>query len=115
MRLVHGTEDEKVASADARELSSALATAGWPVHLDEPLTDHAGIIGTRYDPERRRCVPDEGDRARTGLRASVDALVTATLPDEELGIRRLLAFSPADRLRSLTAASAFFSSARRAG
>ena len=113
--LVHGTEDEVVALEGSRHFALVLTAAGWPVHLTEPATDHAGIIGTAYDREWRRCVEDHGERARAGLAASVRALVAASLPEQHLGIRRVLALSPEDRLRGLTSAAAFFAGARRVG
>ncbi len=115
VHLVHGARDEVAAPRGSRDLRDRLAARGWSVALDEPETDHAGIIGARYDPGSRRCVPDDGACARTGLEAAVRALVAATLPDEHLGIRRLLALSPEERLRSLATSAAFFAAARRAG
>jgi hypothetical protein len=55
--LVHGTEDATVPAAASREFAALLARRGWPVRLEEQPTDHAGVIGTEYDPLARRCVP----------------------------------------------------------
>jgi len=43
----------------------SLRSVGWNVVLREVNTDHAGTIGTIYDPYRRRCVPtsDPGRQA----------------------------------------------------
>ena len=41
----------------SREFAALLAEKGWPVRFEEQPTDHAGVIGTEYDPEGRRCRP----------------------------------------------------------
>lgn len=87
--LVHGTRDEVVAPEGSRRLAAALVDAGWPVRFTEPVTDHAGVIGTRYDRGRRLCVADAGEHARVGLEASARALIAATLPEADLGIHRV--------------------------
>ncbi|MEU4491964.1 alpha/beta hydrolase [Streptomyces sp. NPDC023998] len=63
VRLVHGSADSVVAGHHSRELHLALRARNWPVHLDEPDTDHDGVIGMTYDPALGRC------RAATDLRA----------------------------------------------
>ncbi|MFF3325090.1 alpha/beta hydrolase [Streptomyces sp. NPDC002889] len=76
VRLVHGSADPVVGSHHSRELHTAMRARGWPVELEEPDTDHAGVIATEYDPVLGRC------RAATDpnvLRAGADvARVIAT-------------------------------------
>ena len=55
--LVHGTEDLVVPVEASREFAALLARQGWPVRFEEQPTDHAGVIGTEYDPVARRCRP----------------------------------------------------------
>jgi predicted esterase len=55
--LAHGTEDTVVDVEASREFAALLAEKGWPVRFEEQPTDHAGIIGTTYDPLTRRCRP----------------------------------------------------------
>ena len=55
--LAHGTEDPVVPPAGSVAAAGRLAEAGWRVVLRQLDTDHAGIIGTEYNPWRRRCVP----------------------------------------------------------
>ncbi|MEU5010034.1 alpha/beta hydrolase [Streptomyces sp. NPDC021749] len=57
VHLVHGSRDTIVAPSYSRDLADALRTAGRPVTLEEPATDHAGVIMTEYDPATDRCVP----------------------------------------------------------
>ena len=64
--LVHGSSDEVVPVERARLTYEALRRAGWPVVLHEVASDHAGAIGTVYDPTAQRCVPtDEPVRRET--------------------------------------------------
>lgn len=55
--LVHGTSDTIVPVSASREFAAALAGKGWPVRFEEAPTDHAGVVGTEYDSEIRRCRP----------------------------------------------------------
>ena len=55
--LVHGTEDTTVPVEASREFAALLAKKGWPVRFEEQPTDHAGVIGTEYDPVVQRCRP----------------------------------------------------------
>ncbi|MER5637429.1 alpha/beta hydrolase [Kitasatospora sp. NPDC002227] len=57
LHLIHGTADEVVPVEQSRELRTALAAHHWPVTLDEPETDHAGVVLTRYSPAHQRCLP----------------------------------------------------------
>ncbi len=54
--LVHGTQDQVVPARRSREAHEALQRWGWQSTLKLLETDHAGIIGTRYDERLGRCV-----------------------------------------------------------
>lgn len=61
--LIHGVRDHIAPVQRSREFHQALQDRGWTSDLKEVDADHAGVIGTRYDPVRRRCVPsDDPDR-----------------------------------------------------
>ena len=75
--LVHGTEDATVPVAAAREFAALLARRGWPVRLEEQPTDHAGVIGTEYDPSARRCVPATAGPAVAAGRLSARMIAEA--------------------------------------
>jgi predicted esterase len=68
--LLHGSEDAVVSVERSRLTAGRLNAGGWPVVLEELPTDHAGIIGTEYDPYLRRCVPTH-ERAATEAKAHV--------------------------------------------
>ena len=76
--LVHGTEDATVPVAASREFAALLARRGWPVLLEEQPTDHAGVIGTEYDPSARRCVPATAGPAVAAGRLSARMIAEAT-------------------------------------
>jgi predicted esterase len=75
--LVHGTEDTVVPVSASREFAAALTEAGWPVRFEEPSTDHAGVIGTEYDPEIRRCRPATAGDAIAAGRLSARMIAAA--------------------------------------
>jgi predicted esterase len=54
--LVHGTLDTVVPVAASREWAQLLTAKGWPVRLETPETDHAGVIGAQYDKAAGRTV-----------------------------------------------------------
>ncbi len=62
--LVHGSSDEIVPPERSVVTFARLLEDGWSVTLREVTTDHAGAIGTVFDPARHRCVPttDPGRR-----------------------------------------------------
>ena len=61
--LVHGTSDNLIPSERSVCGTEVLAEAGWRVVLRQLDTDHAGVIGTEYDRNLKRCVPsDDPDR-----------------------------------------------------
>ncbi|WP_307847520.1 alpha/beta hydrolase [Streptomyces sp. F63] len=63
IRLIHGTADPVVDIQQSRRLRTALEERGLPTSLDEPGTDHAGVIMTEYDPESCRCRPSSAEHA----------------------------------------------------
>ena len=61
--LVHGTSDNLIPLERSVCGTEVLAEAGWRVVLRQLDTDHAGVIGTEYDREMKRCFPsDDPDR-----------------------------------------------------
>jgi predicted esterase len=72
--LVHGSSDEVVPLERSLVTYEGLLAEGWSVTLREVPTDHAGAIGTAYDPERHRCVPSDGSSRREVL-VTVAAIV----------------------------------------
>jgi dienelactone hydrolase len=68
--LIHGSSDEVVPAERSRITFDHLRSEGWNVKLREVDTDHAGAIGTTYDPARHCCVPTT-DPLRLGVLATV--------------------------------------------
>lgn len=77
VHLVHGARDTAVDARRSRDLADALRAAGRPVTLQEPDTDHAGVIMTEYDPAANRCVPTTAEHALRAGRLAAEALVAA--------------------------------------
>ncbi|QLE73126.1 alpha/beta hydrolase [Streptomyces rectiverticillatus] len=77
VRLVHGTVDDQVDIRFSRECAAALQGHGWPVRLDEPRTDHAGVLGSEFDPALGRLRPSTAEHALEGCRITARALVEA--------------------------------------
>lgn len=75
--LVHGTADRLVPVERSAGAAERLVRPGWTARLRRVRTDHAGVIGTVYDRNRRRCVPT-GDPVRVEVRTRVADLVAAT-------------------------------------
>ncbi|MFF3545024.1 alpha/beta hydrolase [Streptomyces platensis] len=63
VHLLHGTRDTVVDAQCSRALTEALRAAGRTVTLQEPDTDHAGVLMTAYDPAVDRCVPTTAEHA----------------------------------------------------
>jgi predicted esterase len=79
--LVHGSADEVVPIERSRATYERLLEEGWRVTLREVPTDHAGAIGTVYDPARSRCVPADAQLRRGVLAAVADLIADLALPD----------------------------------
>ncbi|MFI0788526.1 alpha/beta hydrolase [Streptomyces lydicus] len=77
VHLVHGGRDTVVAPDRSRELAEALRAAGRPVTLQEPDTDHAGVIMTAYDPASDRCLPTAAEHAVRAGQLVAEVLATA--------------------------------------
>jgi predicted esterase len=75
--LVHGTRDGVVGVAQSRNFAAALTRRGWPVRLDEPATDHAGVVMAEYHPAIRRCRPATTGRALNAGHLSARILAAA--------------------------------------
>ncbi|MEV5374634.1 alpha/beta hydrolase [Streptomyces nondiastaticus] len=75
--LVHGTEDDQVDVRHSREFAAALRTRGLPVRLEEPATDHAGVLMSAYDPELGRLRASSAGHALEGGRATARVLAAA--------------------------------------
>jgi dienelactone hydrolase len=73
--LIHGFADEVVPIERSRITFERLHGAGWTVTLREVPTDHAGVIGTVYDPARLRCVP-ASDALRLEVLATNAAVIS---------------------------------------
>jgi predicted esterase len=65
--LFHGSFDGVAPSERSRVTFDRLLREGWSVTLRELATDHAGAIGTVYDPARHRCVPTDDPSRREAL------------------------------------------------
>ena len=74
IHLVHGRRDTVVPAADARTSTVACRGVGIRSSLALVDTDHAGIVGTRYDSALRRCVPDDARAATIGMDATLEAV-----------------------------------------
>jgi predicted esterase len=72
--LVHGSSDEVALPERARVTRDHLLDEGWSVRGREVTTDHAGAIGTVYDPARHRCVPTD-DPSRLEVLTTVASLI----------------------------------------
>jgi pimeloyl-ACP methyl ester carboxylesterase len=72
--LVHGTSDEIVPVERSRKTYQQLQREGWNVTLKEVPADHAGAIGTSFDPGRHRCVPTVNP-ARLEVLATIGTLI----------------------------------------
>ena len=69
-------------------LSALLARRGWPVLLEEQPTDHAGVIGTEYDPSARRCVPATAGPAVAAGRLSARMIAASSRTAHSPGVTR---------------------------
>ena len=72
--VVHGTDDSVVPVQQSRDFASQLLGCGWPVSSLELETDHAGVIGTEYDPNVGRCFSSREPGAIVAMQAAVRLL-----------------------------------------
>ncbi|MYT11584.1 Predicted esterase [Streptomyces sp. SceaMP-e96] len=79
VHLVHGSRDPVVEARYSRDLAEALRAAGRTVPLQEPDTDHAGVIMTAYDPATDRCVPTTAEHAVRAGRMVAGVLAEAAV------------------------------------
>lgn len=77
VHLVHGSRDAVLDAHHSRDLAEALRAAGHAVTLQEPETDHAGVIMTEYDPAADRCVPTTAEHALCAGRLVAGVLAEA--------------------------------------
>ncbi|MGY5133995.1 alpha/beta hydrolase [Streptomyces nigrescens] len=77
VHLVHGSRDTVVEARYSRDLAESLRAAGRTVTLQEPETDHAGVIMTAYDPAADRCVPTTAEQAVRAGRVVAGVLAEA--------------------------------------
>lgn len=77
VHLVHGSRDTVLDARHSRDLAGALRAAGRAVTLQEPDTDHAGVIMTEYDPAVDRCVPTTAEHALRAGRLVAGVLAAA--------------------------------------
>jgi predicted esterase len=84
--VAHGTADHLIPVERSGVGAGGLAEAGWRVVLRQIDTDHAGVIGTVYDRQRKRCVPSD-DPGRSAVLAAVarDIARLALGPDGPVG------------------------------
>ncbi len=95
VHLVHGSRDAVVGAHHSRDFAEALRAAGrarqvgvagqagqadqvdHAMTLQEPETDHAGVIMTAYDPAADRCVPTTAEHAVRAGRVVAKVLARA--------------------------------------
>ncbi|MFI9078448.1 alpha/beta hydrolase [Streptomyces sioyaensis] len=77
VHLVHGSRDTVLAARHSRDLAEVLRAAGRAATLQEPETDHAGVIMAEYDPAADRCVPTAAAHAIRAGRLVARALAEA--------------------------------------
>jgi predicted esterase len=72
--LIHGAADEVVPFGRSSAMYDRLLGQGWNITLRAVQTDHAGAIGTVYDPARQCCVPTD-DAGRRETLVTVAAII----------------------------------------
>lgn len=77
--LLHGIRDTTVPVEQSRRLAALLGQRGWPVHLEETDTGHAGVVMTDYDPALGRCRPATADHAIGAGHRTAEVLALAAL------------------------------------
>ncbi|QKW11042.1 alpha/beta hydrolase [Streptomyces sp. NA04227] len=77
VHLVHGSRDSVAPARHSHDMANALRAAGRTVTLQEPDTDHAGVITTEYDPAENRCVPAVAEHACQAGKLVAESLAAA--------------------------------------
>ncbi|MGZ4539663.1 MAG: hypothetical protein ACXVX8_10765 [Blastococcus sp.] len=77
LHLVQGGCDTVVPVAGAEAFAEACRTVGVRCSLNVVASDHAGVVGTAYDPSHGVCVPSDGAAATIGLAAALRAIDAA--------------------------------------
>lgn len=75
--LVHGTSDTVVDIRHSRKLFTEMQERNWPVSIDTPESDHAGVVMTEYDPRLGRCRPARADHAQQAGKTTARILAQA--------------------------------------
>ncbi len=75
--LVHGTGDTVVDVRHSRELFTKMRERNWPVSIDTPESDHAGVVMTEYDPRLGRCRPVRAGHAQQAGKTTARILAQA--------------------------------------
>ena len=75
--LLHGSADTVVPPRHLTRVARSFGALGWEIDGRTLATDHAGIVGTEYDPWRRRCVTTR-DATRLAAGARVAELIART-------------------------------------
>lgn len=75
--LVHGRDDTVVPVAASVAFADACRVACVPCSFEVVATDHAGVVGTVYDPVHRICISSDDASAVNGLAAAVRAVDAA--------------------------------------
>ena len=84
--LAHGISDNLIPIERSVVATAALAEAGWRAVLRQVDTDHAGVIGTVYDRQLKRCVPSDDPGRRAALMSVARQLARLALgPDGPVG------------------------------
>ena len=84
--LAHGISDHLIPIERSVVATAVLAEAGWRAVLRQVDTDHAGVIGTVYDRQLKRCVPSDDPGRRAALMSVARELARLALgPDGPVG------------------------------
>ena len=72
--LLHGRADSVVPAEAAVQFAETCAQSEIRCSLSLVDSDHAGVVGTRYDQNLQACVASDGPAAITGLDAAIHAV-----------------------------------------
>jgi dienelactone hydrolase len=77
IHVVYGDRDTSATPDLVAGLELKLRSAGWRTTLRELDTDHAGIVGTRFDPRTEQYLPSDADHAVRACRDVAAVIVRA--------------------------------------